>query len=786
MSVEQTWPEEQRRAERILAVVDERLDKLERQAGGLRSDIVNIRKTFWDDVTVNMEDATEIAETFASMKQQAEVLSERERGHRHAMSQLKALARLKQSPYFGRIDFAEQGERGAERIYIGTSSLLDDSGFEFLVYDWRAPVSSLYYDYGPGEAQYETPGGAIHGTIELKRQFVIRDGVIRSLFDTGVTIGDELLQEVLGKQSDAQMKSIVATIQREQNRIIRNERARLLVVQGAAGSGKTSAALQRVAYLLYRYRETLKAEQIVLFSPNPMFNSYVSTVLPELGEENMQQTTFQEYVERRVGDAFRIEDPFGQMEYTLTAMKEPDYPARLASIRFKASADFMRLMDAYAAYLAKDGMLFRDVVFREEVLVSGERLRQRFYELDASLSIPNRMQALAEWLLKELRRLMQLERRKRWVEDEIELLDKDAYMQAFEQLQRKKRFSADTFDDFAREQELLALMVVQERFKTLRAQAKRLAFIDAPGVYRQLFADPGFAAAIAPGLTLPALWAEVCALTTAALDRGELSNEDAAPYVHVLERLEGFRTNMAVRHVFVDEAQDYSAFQFAMLKRLFPRAKMTVLGDLNQAIYAHTSVETSGFAALGQLFDPAETETFVLTRSYRSTREIVEFTRGLVMGGESIELFNRPGRKPTVTFVPDRAKLAAAVAEKVRLMQKEGHRSIAVICKTAEESREAYGLLRPQLPLKRIGTETSSFERGVVVIPAYLAKGVEFDGVVLYDGSREAYRRESERKLFYTACTRAMHELHLCCVGEPSPFMTGVATDSYVAETYRD
>ncbi|MEF3304848.1 RNA polymerase recycling motor HelD [Paenibacillus sp. GYB003] len=782
MSAELNRAEEQQRVNRVVGIIDERMEKLGEQVGDLKTDIVQIRKTFWDDVTVNLEDAIEAIETFASMKQQAEVLSERERSHRHAFNQLKALARLKQVPYFGRIDFREKGERNAERVYIGTSSLLSDDGMEFLIYDWRAPVSSLYYDYGPGEARYETPGGTIEGDMELKRQFVIRDGVIRSLFDTGVTIGDELLQEVLGKQSDAQMKSIVATIQREQNRIIRNERARLLIVQGAAGSGKTSAALQRVAYLLYRYRETLKADQIVLFSPNPMFNSYVSTVLPELGEENMEQTTFQQYVEYRLGQSFKVEDPFEQMEYTLTAMEEPGYAARVEGIRFKSSAAFMRLLDKYAAYLATDGIRFRDVTFRDRVLVSADRLREKFYETDRARTLPNRMQELSEWLLKELRQLAKLERRKPWVEDEIELLDKDAYIEAFEQLQRKKRFSENTFDDFAREHDQLAFMVVQERFKPLRRAAKRLAFIDVPGIYRQLFERPDFAASLAPEDPLPPLWSDICAQTVERLDRGELGNEDAAPYLNVLERLEGFQTNTSVRHVFVDEAQDYSAFQFAVLRRLFPRAKMTVLGDLNQAIYAHAA-EEDGFAALARLFDEEETEKFVLTRSYRSTREIVEFTRGLIAGGEAIELFNRGGRKPVVVRTENRAALPAAVAERIRRMQEEGHRSIAVICKTAEESREAYEALQALLPVKLIGTTSTTFEQGTVVIPSYLAKGVEFDGVVLYDASRDRYGRESERKLFYTACTRAMHELHLCYAGERTPFLDGVSPDVYEAET---
>ena len=246
-------------------------------------------------------------------------MSERERSHRLLMQQWKSMNRLLPSPYFGRIDFQEDGLDFSEQIYIGVSSFVDEDGLSFLVYDWRTPIASLYYDYSPGAASYDTPGGRIEGTMELKRQYQIHDGQIRNMFDTSVTIGDELLQQVLGKGADSQMKSIVATIQKEQNAIIRNDKSRMLIVQGAAGSGKTSAALQRVAYLLYKHRERLKADQIVLFSPNPMFNSYVSTVLPELGEENMQQTTFQEYLDYWLGSTLRLEDPFDQIEYVLTA-----------------------------------------------------------------------------------------------------------------------------------------------------------------------------------------------------------------------------------------------------------------------------------------------------------------------------------------------------------------------------------------------------------------------------------------------------------------------------------
>ncbi|WP_047153492.1 RNA polymerase recycling motor HelD [Aneurinibacillus tyrosinisolvens] len=778
---EKEWQKEQTRVDEVVHQISEQMDSLQQQVGEIKTDIVHIRKNFWDDVTVNFDDAHEAAETYASMKQQAEVLSERERSHRHARERLKKLMRLKQSPYFGRIDFTEEGSRQTERIYLGLASCLDENEEYFLVYDWRAPVSSLYYDYAPGPVEYETPGGTVEGVMELKRQYIIRDGHIRSMFDTGVTVGDELLQQVLGRQADAQMKSIVATIQREQNQIIRNEKSRLLIVQGAAGSGKTSAALQRVAYLLYRYRETLRAENIMLFSPNPMFNSYVSTVLPELGEENMQQTTFQEYLEHEIGRTFQLEDPFAQMEYTLTSMDEARYAERIEGIRYKASVDFMHVIEQYAKSLGRQGMIFKTLRFRDRTLISADQMKEYFYALDPSISIPNRMRLLTEWLLKELKEQARLERKKQWVEDEVQLLDKDTYTRVYQKLRSKKQYTEDTFDDFDREQRLLANVVVQEQFKPLRMRVKRLKFIDMPAIYRELFAHPGNIASFAPDGKIPENWAAICEDTAQRLDRSVLGYEDATPFLDLKERLEGFQTNTSIRHVFIDEAQDYSPFQFAFIKRLFPRAKMTVLGDLNQGIYVHAAA-SGDFASLSSLYEDEQTERFVLTRSYRSTRPIVEFTRRLIQGGEEIEPFNREGCKPALIRAADEADLAARISRRIRELQAEGHETVAVICKTVRESQEAYEMMKSEVPLRLIGKETVSFEKGTVVIPAYLAKGVEFDAVIIYNGSQARYGRESERRLFYTACTRAMHELSIYFTGETSPFLSALPQDTYVLE----
>ncbi|GAA4719919.1 RNA polymerase recycling motor HelD [Brevibacillus fulvus] len=773
----QEWHSEQLRVNRVVAEIDRQLTALQQQVGNLRGEIIDIRKNFWEDVTVNFDDPHEAAETYASLKQQAEVLSERERSHRHALLRHQALLRLRQSPYFGRIDFREEGSNHSEQIYLGISSLLDQDELNFLVYDWRAPVSSLYYDYPPGPAQYETPGGTIYGTLDLKRQFIIRDGKIQSMFDTGITIGDELLQAVLGKQADTQMKSIVATIQKEQNQIIRNERSQLLIVQGAAGSGKTSAALQRVAYLLYRYRQTLQAEQIVLFSPNPMFNSYISTVLPELGEENMQQTTFQDYLERRLGDHFHVEDPYTLLEFALTAADKPGYAARMESARFKASPDFMQLIEQYAASLGNTGMVFHDLRHRDEVLISASEISELFYRQDPALNLPNRMRLLAEQLLRRLQEREQAEQEKSWVEDEIELLDKDAYTRAYQQLRRERRGTQDSFDDYAREQEILSRYVVRQTFKPIQQQIKQLAFINMPAIYRKLFADPSAIRHHAGLIEQLHYWPDICAQTIARLDNGELPYEDATPYLYLQELIEGFRRNTTVRHVFIDEAQDYSAFQFAFLRHLFPRSRFTVLGDLNQAIQPFVPGE---FAPLMERFKPEQIEMLRLSRSYRSTRPIVEFTKGLIPGGEAIEPFNRDGNKPTLISCRNQSDLIQKICQLITRLQTEPYQTIAVICKTADESKLAYEALREQLPVQLVEKNATTFKPGVLIIPSYLAKGIEFDVVILFNASAEQYGDEMVRKLFYTACTRAMHELYLCYRGELSPFVKALPPDTYV------
>ncbi|MDR6550514.1 RNA polymerase recycling motor HelD [Paenibacillus qinlingensis] len=802
------WQQEQERLTTVMDKLRGTIAELEPEVSGLRDQVTDIRKRFWEEVTINTSNAEDFEETFYSMKQQEALLSERERSHRQRMQRLKSMKRLLTSPYFGRIDFQEEGSSLSEHIYIGVSSFVDRDGIDFLVYDWRTPIASMYYDFSPGAAIYDTPGGRVTGDMRLKRQYQISGGQLHTVFDTSVTIGDELLQQVLGKGADTQMKSIVATIQREQNAVIRDDTSAMLIVQGAAGSGKTSAALQRAAYLLYKHRDKLKADQIVLFSPNPMFNSYVSTVLPELGEENLQQTTMQEYLAYWLASTFQLENPFDQIEYVLSGTNSYGYEARLSGIHYKASKSYLKALQQYGLWLRKEGMLFQSIPFRDGELVSTEQMEAQFYSYDSSIRLANRVALLQEWLLKKLSVLERKERRAQWIQDELNYLDNEQYAEAYKELVRRHKQEgtvihfneeyvgiygdaeeglgeAEDFDfDYAmQEEELLRQMIVKAWFKPLRQQVKRLKFIDMIGLYARLFGDAAAYQEMTNEMDMPMHWQEISKQTKEKLSQSELFYEDAAPFLFLKELVEGNRTNTEVRHLFVDEGQDYSPFQFYFLKMLFPRARMTVLGDFSQAIFPQATNLHELDSPLTKLYGEGETNLIRLVRSYRSTREIVAFTKAL-LPNEEIVPFERSGRKPCLVNVISSEKRAERIIADIAALRAEGYDSIAVITRTADESRQAYDVLQSQGSdaLRLITKETLTFEKGAMVIPSYLAKGVEFDAVLIYDASSQTYARESERKLFYTACTRAMHRLVLYATEEWTPFIQAMEPLLYEVE----
>ncbi|MDF2837319.1 MAG: helicase, partial [Paenibacillus sp.] len=470
-------------------------------------------------------------------------------------------------------------------------------------------------------------------------------------------------------------------------------------------------------------------------------------------------------------------------------------------IRYKASEAFLQALQHYADWLGRQGMRFNGIRFRNRELISADRIEKQFYSYEPSIRLANRVGMLQEWLLKELTVLERKERDEFWVQEELQFLDNEQYAAAHsalhkdrgvfefaeqyeriqEKVQNKRRRDEGDFDYAEQEEELLSRGVVKEQFKPLRRSVKRMLFIDFVGLYAQLFDAEDAYMAMTKETRVPEQWPDICRQTKEKLGRLELFYEDATPYLYLKELVEGIRTNTEVRHIFVDEGQDYSMFQYEFLKKLFPRARMTVLGDFGQAIFTQATELHGTDAPLIRLYGESDTSLIRLVRSYRSTREIVEFTKFMLPGGKEIMPFDRSGSKPILTKVDDSGQLPARIAAELEALRAEGFASIAVITKTAAESSEVYDRLAAQgcPSLRLITKETPTFEKGTMVIPAYLAKGVEFEAVLIYDASSQAYRLERERKLFYTACTRAMHRLLLFSAGEWTPFVQALEPSLY-------
>lgn len=760
---QQDYQVEQERLDHVLTEITNKKDMILAQAGDLKDSVVDLRKGFWDDVTVNVDDPDEMIETYASIKQQAELLSERERSHGQFSMQLNKLKQLQDSPYFGRIDFAEDGEEG-EQIYIGRASLMDENDEEFLIYDWRAPISSLYYDYSPGHAQYDTMVGTITGEMLLKRQYIIEQGRFKGMFDTGITIGDSLLQQALGGQASTTMKSIVATIQREQNQVIRNDKSKYLVVQGVAGSGKTSAALQRIAYLLYRYRKLLNENNMVLFSPNSLFNSYIANVLPELGEQNIQQTTFFEHIDKNIAH-LTVESPFEQMEYMLTTEKGIQYDLRIENIELKSSLVYQKIIDEFIDGLSDKGLLFEDLELRGEVLISSTQIQDYFYSLDHSILLANKMEMVSTWLLKKVNQLEETQFDQDWVMNEVELLDDEQLTNAYHELQKKEEM--EDFYDSGKEEVFLRKKVIQDAIKPLIDRVNQFQFINLIATYKQLFST------WKPQVEPHDNWIDLCDLTMQKFDEESiLAWEEAIPFVYFKGKILGERANRSIRHLIIDEAQDYTPFQMAYLKQIFPYTHMTLLGDINQAIYAQTRDDNPLIEKSSD-----EVERIELTKSYRSTMQIVQFTSPFAPTSETIQPFERHGEKPTL-FEVDEVERFKKMTASIKNLLAKGHETIGIVCKTIEESKYVESQLVHKTAVKRLDETAQTFEKGVLILPIYLAKGIEFDAVIIPDGSRTHYPEE-DQTLFYTACTRAMHELVVFSTGDWCPFVDLVSSQYY-------
>lgn len=594
------------------------------------------------------------------------------------------------SPFFGRVDFIYESDEEPERFYVGIGNLAERAGSRPLVNDWRAPVSGLFYDYDKGPASYDAPAGTMKGEITSKWQYKIRRGEMVYEFESDIKIDDDILKAELGSSGEVQLKNIIRTIQKEQNAIIRNTEDKIMVIQGAAGSGKTSVALHRIAYLLYHDRKNLKSSNILILSPNSVFADYISHILPELGEENIREMSFDLFAYKDLQDtAADCEDKYDQIE---KAVKNPSLWKRY---REKQSQEFISRLDGFILELEDELMNFRDVEYKGHVLTEGEIIRL-FYFKFSEIPLLSRMEAVGEYFI-----------------DQVETLrGRDLSEEEREELTEKFQSMYGVRDFY----------VLYSRF------------LDREGY------DP---------------------LPKKPLEKRSLKYEDVYPLLYLKHNLIRCREHREIRHLVVDEMQDYSWVQYLLLKKLFP-CRMTILGDKAQTMEENRQ-DVMEF--LPRIFG-RNIRKIYMNRSYRNTVQIAEYA-GRIVGMEGVELFERHGAPVEEKEFKDKRDALDEVL-KTWLSDKDRLETAAVICLTEKEAEEAALYLKEKLAENTSGNleeisyfdrNSGKFKKGLTVTTFYLAKGLEFDRVYgIFDKKdKSPLKLQAE----YITATRALHELFM-------------------------
>lgn len=744
---------EQAHLDQVMDLIKDKEKELKKSIKSAEGEARDLNSHFFDDVKLDYDGYSTSMETALSIHQQQQLLSEREHAWQHSAKQLNTIERLEKKPYFARVDFTEKGSK-PETIYIGLGSFADQDD-HFLIYDWRAPISSIYYDGKLGKVTYNSPAGEISVDMTKKRQFMIEDGKIINMFDTNESIGDQMLLEVLSEKSSTQMKSIVTTIQQEQNKIIRNTSADLLFVQGAAGSGKTSAILQRIAYLLYRYRGNLTSSDVIMFSPNQLFNDYIKNVLPEMGEQNMVQMTYWQFVSRRL-PGMNVENLFKQFE---------DQTADTNISAFKDSVHFFNLVTRYAKHLNKRGVVFKNIYFRDKKkpYFDKEKIKEIYYSFNENYKLANRIDATREELVKMLNRKIAPEIKKKWVSETIEGLSKEELNSLYDKPDQE-------FSSESEEEKFLGRKIVMRALEKVNKRINHNQFINMRAQYlRFLRAVPKMTDLSKWNISTQE-WLDHVEQVKESFKQHDIHMNDVSAYLYLYDLVTGRRTNYEMRYAFIDEIQDYTPFQLAYLKFNFPRAKFTMLGDLNQAIFTKDE-SRSLLKQISGLFDPKKTDVVQLTKSYRSTKEITDFTKQILREGEKIEAFNRRGPKPVIWARNSEDEAIQALVE-VLQENAQDKQTTAIITKDLASAKFVSEKLKQKgEKATLIATANQRLVPGTLVVPSYLAKGLEFDAVIMWDASDKTYHKLDETQLVYTITSRAMYKLDIIYTGKKSPLL---------------
>lgn len=636
-------------------------------------DFTEFKKMMWENS--GSFDAGEMQQVMAATSQEAERVLQKQR-------YFKKLCQIKNKPYFASIVFKD--DRGKIwNIYISLTYLKDDD-FNNILYDWRSPICSLFYDYEVGPCSYIAPGGEYFGELKRKRQYKIENCKLIGVFDNSLNIDDEILQEVLARESSDKMKNVVNTIQQEQNQVIRNLEDHNLIVQGIAGSGKTTVALHRIAFLLYRL-ENLSSNNILIFSPNPIFTEYISDVLPSLGEDNTLQTTFNDYLSYSINEYKEVE-PFTDFVARYYTYQVDD----VELVKYKQSDEILDDLDKYLNYYVERAEFIESFYEDEINYVDREQINHLLHYKYDRLPLFERVEEIAE------------------------------------------KLSSDFYDGSCKKKGTFRKLLKEH------ANFKR----DFKEIYKGFFLSP---------------FCKVT-LTEREIDKfikkKVLYYEDALLFAYIKGVLAGFPYEQQIKQVVIDEAQDYNKLQYIIISKIFARADFTILGDINQNInpyYHYNSLEE-----LNNIFKNGS-KYLELLKTYRSSPEIIEYTNK-ILNLNHVNAIRRDNHKPIV-FRRHLEDLKEQLLLDIESL-KENYASVAIITKDDREAEKIFNLIKDDVSISYINLETKKFKRDLILVPAYLAKGLEFDSVILYNDRKNSYKK-NERNLLYVACTRAQHELYI-------------------------
>lgn len=713
----------------------------------------SVERNYVQNARINTLEVDDQMETNAEVQQQKNLVAKTLENENILKKQLDTLKILNDSPYFGRIDIQDPDETEPETLYIGTASLVDDN-HDFLIYDWRAPISSIYYNGALGKVSYQTPMGNEETELLKKRQFTIENGKIINMFDTNETVGDEILQNVLGEHSDEYMRNIVATIQKEQNDIIRDTKHDLLLVQGVAGSGKTSAILQRIAFLLYHSRDKLEADQIVLFSPNLLFSHYISEVLPSLGERNMRQVTLAEFLKNRL-EGLNVENLFMRYE------QENSLSVEKKKIRQqKESPRYMQQITDYVDNLSNNAVQFRSIYLNGSEFFNNSQINDIYNSLPQLMKPAQKFAETKNKLIKLLNQKIKREALSEWVLERIENLSDEQY---YDILGNKRRGSFQSLED---EQFYIGRKIVHKEWANVYDGIYNDYFIDTYAQYRD-FLKHNYPQALDD--------------FDSNLELHKMALEDCAPLLYLRDRLTGSGINHGIAHLFIDEMQDYSLPQLIYLHYIFPEAKFTLLGDSEQALFNEFRTPDELLAYYERHLDFKRANIIKLNKSYRSTQQITDFMKSLLPDGNEIISFTRTGPLPEIIqSVTDKQALQNL---KLKLRSYHEEKRVAIITRNKQEASELYRLLKREFNPTLLNDTSRSLPLGVIILPIYLAKGLEFDNVIAFGISTENYSGARAIGILYTICSRAMHHLTLITCGQLPELLQEVDPQLYQQST---